>query len=320
MREYDGAVAFLDLLGIGRLTRGAIEVRPEDFAAFATPAPSGALPHRFAAHLLTEFRQALLRARARSAEVQFAQLSDSAFLWSRNPLHLTNAARAVMWEITLRGILCRGGLAFGRIVEPEKVNRSLGAFVLGEAATRAVDIERAGKGCRLFSDVDLPSRLIGNMESWQATGWGEGVWNAPFDKISNPLDGAVVDEFRWYFYPDPILMPFDTERIAKRSLIGVMKIVSLLQYSPRFRWNCSSMEGLQQLGVSVESVSRCTSQFGEAIDCFYPAHLFKEHPPIRTAEGAERITQNRISAVENYFKWARKARVAVAVNSQSTEE
>lgn len=56
------------------------------------------------------------------------------------------------------GILCRGGLAYGEILESDDSNQ-MGHFILGDAVTRAVELEGKAKGCRVLIDDELPSAL-----------------------------------------------------------------------------------------------------------------------------------------------------------------
>ena len=122
-------------------------------------------------------RRCLRDARYEFKTVNMAQLSDCAFIWSTDVRSLVNASRSLMWSCTRRGLLCRGGIAFGEIVEPDKEDRTIGRFVVGEAVTKAAGLERVGKGCRIFSDVDLPSNLHECL-----------CQHAPFVALKNPLD------------------------------------------------------------------------------------------------------------------------------------
>jgi hypothetical protein len=307
MNEYKGAVAFLDLLGIGQLTRGKITLIQQDFEAFDLPSASVDQVHRFAANILVLFRKALLRARAQHKDVKFAQLSDSAFLWSSKPLDVVNAARAVMWDVTTTGLLCRGGLSFGGIIEPDKVNHGIGAFVLGEAATTAVDVEHSGKGCRLFSDVALPTTLSIDKSTWQTVNWGTKAWYSPFASVENPLDGSLVDEFRWYFYRDPLGEEAQSDCPDEQRLLGVTELLANLRCSPRFRWNTASPDGLRQIGVSIAALAQCTHQFDGTIDFAVPAETFINHPTIhRSPDIVETEILIRKTAIAEYFRRQRK--------------
>ena len=47
-----------------------------------------------------------------------------------------------MWDCLQNGILCRGGIAYGDIIEDNNTN--LGQMLLGNAVSKAVKLEQAG--------------------------------------------------------------------------------------------------------------------------------------------------------------------------------
>jgi hypothetical protein len=261
MKEYEGAVAFIDILGIGALTGGRVPLTQSDFSAHKHSESSTQSHHGFAAKLLVNFRRALLDIKAAHTQVNFAQLSDSAFMWSTKPLPLTNAARALMWNVTQNGILCSGGLAYGGVIEPDRINRSIGAFVLGEAATKAVHLEGSGKGCRLFSDDELPAQVLKQ----------GALWTDAFQPIKNPLDSTLVDEFRWYLHKAPLKYGYDQIPSNQQRLLDLMDLVTRLRFSPHFRWNTSTEEGLRHVATSVEALSRSSASIGDGLDYTWSA-------------------------------------------------
>lgn len=187
MKQYDGAVLFIDMLGIGALTRGKIPLAEAEFAPWGVVAAKAGRHHILGAKLLMQFRRSLLRTKKAWDAVKVVQLSDCAFLWSSDPVAVINAAREVMWHATRAGLLCRAGLAYGPIVEPDKVKRSLGQFILGDAVTRAVGLEGSGTGDRVFCDREVVHEVLKRCR----------FRHAPFAPLRTPLDGSVVDEFRW---------------------------------------------------------------------------------------------------------------------------
>src|SRR5688572_16342048 len=137
MRQYKGAVCFLDLLGVGALTQKRIKLRDSDYEAHSSTGKLGIRSEQgFCANLLIKFRKVLLDVASVDRDVQVAQLSDSAFIWSRKPLELLGAVAQCMRAAVKQGLLCRGGIAFGDIIEPDSVNSRIGAFIAGEAATK----------------------------------------------------------------------------------------------------------------------------------------------------------------------------------------
>lgn len=242
MRSFQGAVLFVDMLGFSALTRGRLKLTESEYMPWKIK-PGGAFPHQLlAAQILLAFRKALMRTGRRFKAVKLAQLSDCAFLWSEDICAVTDAGRFLMHEAIEAGLLCRGGLAFGDVHEPNKIDHSIGAFIVGDAVTRAATYETMGKGMRIFTDSDTASEILSKRphESFQA--------------LINPLVGETVDEWLWYS-PEPIL-ELSRDRLTLRPEIE--KLVSchtMLRYSPRFAWNAASPEGCRQLACSIVAVS-----------------------------------------------------------------
>jgi hypothetical protein len=242
MRSFQGAVLFVDMLGFSALTRGKLKLTESECEPWKIK-PDGRFPHQLlAAQILLAFRKALMRTQRRFQAVRLAQLSDCAFIWSKDVGAVVDAGRFLMHEAVKAGLLCRGGLAFGDVHEPNKVNHSIGAFIVGDAVTRAATYETMGKGMRIFTDADTASKVLlaRPYESFHA--------------ITNPLVGDTVDEWRWYA-PDPSLR---FERNGLKLKAAVERLVSchtILRFSPRLAWNAASPEGCRQLACSIVAVS-----------------------------------------------------------------
>lgn len=242
MRSFQGAVLFVDMLGFSALTRGKLKLTESEYMPWKIK-PGGTFPHQLlAAQILLAFRKALMRTGRRFKAVKLAQLSDCAFLWSEDVCAVTDAGRFLMHEAILAGLLCRGGLAFGDVHEPNKIDHSIGAFIVGDAVTRAATYETMGKGMRIFTDSETAFEILSKRphESFQA--------------LINPLVGETVDEWLWYS-PEPI-PELSRDRLMLRP--AVEKLVSchtMLRYSPRFAWNAASPEGCRQLACSIVAVS-----------------------------------------------------------------
>lgn len=256
MNQYQGSVLYIDILGISALTQGIIPIIEDDFKAHKFTSKNNFSEQLYCAKLLVLFRRILKGAKQKN--LQIAQLSDCAFIWSRNTDLVLNAAREIMWETTRNGILCRGGMAYGEIVEPEKMNRQLGHFVCGKAVSNAVTLESLGKGARIFIDSSLPPEASNKIPS-QA-----------FQGQKNPLDYSTVDEFLWWLYPERITtLPRINSSESKKILLEIMDLVSLLKHSPKFRWNAFSSQGRTQLAATIESISKCTIKLQNKIDYFF---------------------------------------------------
>jgi hypothetical protein len=254
MNSYPGFVAYLDLLGIGALTRGKVLLTEEDFSAFQIRRMEPR-QHLFAANLLACFRRTLMDAQAEFDRVSFAQLSDAAFLWSASPIDLLPACRRVMYDLAHAGVLCRGGIGFGEIVEPDKVNADLGAFVLGPAVTRAVGAERSGKGFRVFVDSLVRPALMDAAD--HATRTAASLLASSIVTLTNPLDATRIDEYQWYLFAGDSRAGRRDGPPRHEQLRILMALMALLLHSPKFRWNVASEDGRRQVNASLETILRC---------------------------------------------------------------
>lgn len=247
MNQYDGTVFYLDLLGIGALTRNTVHLDDKDYAAHGVKFDRN--PQIFCAHLLSSFRQILIKVGDENKKIKIAQLSDSAFIWSDDTRAVLLAAISIMNLAVKAGLLCRGGIAYGQIVEPNKTKHSLGQFIVGEAVTSAVGLESTGRGCRVFSDVSLPRSLKPN----------DYYFSELFECITSPLKGDYVDEFMWYAYDETrdVLLGRRPHYPESRAIVSYKMTELLLQlkYSEKFSWNSSSDQGVLQLAISIERVS-----------------------------------------------------------------
>jgi hypothetical protein len=79
MRQYQGAVFFVDILGIGALTRGRVTLLTEDYEAHGIKSSKNKNTHFFSAKLLIKFRK-ILNNLKNNKDIQVAQLSDCAFI------------------------------------------------------------------------------------------------------------------------------------------------------------------------------------------------------------------------------------------------
>ncbi|WP_431049669.1 hypothetical protein [Roseateles sp. L2-2] len=250
MKCYKGAVLFIDMLGFSALTRGRVKLTSEACEPwevdFAKPSPHQIL----AARLLMKLRAVLIEAGKTFPAVKIAQLSDCAFLWSEDVGAVTDCGRLLLEESVAQGLLVRGGLAYGDIVEPDRTRKSLGAFVAGDAVTRAATYETAGKGMRVFTDVETAAEVM------------EARSGECFRELRNPLDGKSVDEWCWYL-PNRKLDDERRAAVVRDSLGGAALRLAMLWRSPKYEWNASSDEGRAQLALAAEAVSEALFQLAK---------------------------------------------------------
>lgn len=250
MRQYQGAVFFVDMLGVGALTQNQVVLSQDDFEVWGLPSSSFSTANLFCGRLLTEFRSCLASIGDAHKDVKVAQLSDCAYIWSESVVAVLDAAREFMWSSVGAGLLSRGGIAYGEIVEPSKINRSIGHFILGSAVTRAVGLERSGKGCRIFIDEIIYENSTSSVNS----PFKHGAVNV----LKNPLDGTLIREFCWYRTAGSTGDWQEEQHYAAEVIITLL---TQLQYSPRFNWNEANYQGRTQLACSIDSISQSISEF-----------------------------------------------------------
>lgn len=291
MNQYPGAVFFVDMLGIGALTQNQISLNDVDFEAWNLKQHPAKSENLLCGRLLTVFRACLASLKNHHKSVKIAQLSDCAYVWSSDPNAVLNAARDFMWSSVEAGILSRGGISYGEIVEPGKINRSIGQFIVGEAVTRAVGLEKLGKGCRVFVDDTFLKKIFkGGTFSLDA-----------FKVLKSPLDGTIVNEFCWYAIDGIDCRWAGTPHVAAVEVFGIL---TRLQYSPRFRWNDSTRDGRVQVACSVESISSFTPNFiGNGNYLFsvddYVRHLTS--PAERSEFIYQRSLSERLADIDRFF-------------------
>lgn len=238
MREYQGAVLFVDILGIGSLTTSKVElVDDKDFQSISWSSKLNVSNQTFCAALLSTFRRNLMK--TQKSGVKIAQLSDCAFIWSKDSDELLEVARDLFWSNAYAGVLTRAGLAYGQIVEPQAVASTIGQFVCGEAVTRAVELERSGKGSRIFVDTFIPGQVLPRFAP------------SAFTDLVNASDFRRVDEFCWFALPDSDL---NGRKLSNAQIVKIADLSLILQYSPMFRWNAASSAGQLQLAATIERV------------------------------------------------------------------
>lgn len=257
MRSYNGAVFYVDILGFSALTKGLVsDITPDDYAAWGVTQNLESHPFSFlAATIIVEFRDVLHQLKIRYPRVNIAQLSDGAFIWSEDVKLLIQSIHFVMWTmIQQKGILCRGGVAYGEIVEVDNVDHNLGAFIVGDAVTKAVKNEGRLKGPRVTMEDSYPDVLWNKL--------GRSSINVQFaHDIFHPnrseIDLSVVDEYRWYLCEDSLLS--ETRILSLKEKIELTKkrlhLANTLRFHPRMGWNSRGEEGLVHLRAGVKSLS-----------------------------------------------------------------
>lgn len=245
-----GAVFFVDILGFGALTQNQINLSPEDFSPWLDKYHQQHDNQVLAAAILAEFREILIDL-DETYSVTISQLSDCAFIWSENIKDVILVANNIMSRCIDSGILCRGGLSYGEIIETNQ-NHSLGRFILGKAVTEAVKLEGIAKGCRIMINDEVPGHLYE-----QDRKFSNRIFPL-FQPFVNPLDYVTYDEFKWY------CVPFMTENVPELSIIpkeekslltfNRLMLAVKVRVHPKYSWN-SKNQGLIHIRASISFLS-----------------------------------------------------------------
>lgn len=249
--KIEGAVFFVDLLGIGALTQDGLTLDECHYSEWLDQYKVKYSDQYLATALLSEFRNVLMGLSREYSNVKLAQLSDCAFIWSENITEVILFANNLMTQAIKKGLLCRAGLAYGEIIDTgENENHKLGKFIVGSAVSRAVKLEGMSKGARVLIDEDFPSHFYEYDQNFSRTIKGM------FASFKNNLDYTIYDEFKWY------LIPNLTKNMINYSAISDLEKVSFVQkrlelaahvrFSPKYNWNVSSKQGIIQVKATID--------------------------------------------------------------------
>lgn len=251
IKKINGAVFYVDILGFGALTQNKIKLQNEDFAIWLD---SYSLPYdnqNLAASILAKFREILLKLSNDYTSVTISQLSDCAFVWSENIKDVIIVANNIMSNCISEGVLCRGGLAYGEIIETSQSHK-LGRFILGNAVSEAVKLEGIAKGCRIMINEEFPHNLFTVNEDFS-----KDIYPL-FQPFINPLNFETYDEFKWYFVPF-LNENFSFKDINKEEKAVFtnhrIKLANKIKLDPKFSWNARNSQGIVQLKSSINFLS-----------------------------------------------------------------
>lgn len=250
IKKMTGAVFFVDILGFGALTQNQVKLSDNDFAPWLDKYNQPYDNQVLAAAILAEFRE-ILTDIDQTFSVTISQLSDCAFVWSENIKDVIIVANNIMTRCINSGILCRGGLSYGEIIETNQ-NHSLGRFILGKAVTEAVKLEGIAKGCRIMITEEFPFNLHEQDVEFS------NIIFPLFETFVNPLDYITYDEFKWYCVPNMIenMAELSTLKIEEKNKLTFERLIlaSKMRGHPKFSWNSKS-QGLIHLKASITLLS-----------------------------------------------------------------
>jgi len=240
-----GSVCYIDLLGFSDLTKNP-EMKNRQKIIL-----------RYIKNLHKYIKQA-----TENTRIRYCILSDSAFLYVENDVNsLLFAVARIFRNCICAGVLLRAGLAYGEYNFIETAIETNNIF--GVAVTKAVAFEKKGKGCRVFTDNDLPAES--NLMDFNPN---------VFKAYKNHSDYSEIDVFEWpLFYQDYYTNIKDdnndrTKRGLKNLLFSNCKILSYLEHSPLFLWNSKSEAGRVHLLATIEYITNITNELIEVSGLF----------------------------------------------------
>ncbi|PKL22004.1 MAG: hypothetical protein CVV48_04605 [Spirochaetae bacterium HGW-Spirochaetae-4] len=248
IRKYKAAVFYVDILGMGALTKEEISLTTSDYQSWLKKYRHEFSHQYLAAAILAEFRQILSSLIIKYDNVVISQLSDCAFIWSDDICNIIKFAAEFMQLALGKGVFCRAGLTYGEIIETNE-NHTLVRFIVGPAVTTAVKLEKIAKGARILIDEDFPKFL------WNCNKIFAERTQPLFSPFTNPLDYEVYDEFKWYLVPSGIIGEVDLRMLVYYDKVEFtknrLKLANRVRLSPKFLWNTKSIQGRIQLKATV---------------------------------------------------------------------
>jgi hypothetical protein len=252
IQRHNGAVFFVDILGISALTNELLPLEKSDYKYWLKDYQVENTPQYLAAAILSKFRSLLMALDDEFENVTISQLSDCAFAWSEEITQVVLFASKFMNRAIKAGLLCRGGLAYGEIIETNHIH-SLGRLIVGKAVTKAAKLEGLSKGARVLISEDLSLELYHQNKKFSE------LTIPIFQPFTNPLDYRVYDEFKWYLFPELLANPPDLSILSFNDRVKNtkerLKIGSEVRCSSKFNWNTKSEEGLVHLRATINFIT-----------------------------------------------------------------
>lgn len=305
MKSSNAAVFFVDILGFSALTKGQIaNIKPVDYEAWGLT-ETDCQNHSFlAASILLEFRDVLFSLKQHLPNLNIAQISDCAFIWCEDISTFLRGVHFFMWTAMKdKGILCRGGLAYGEIVEVPNVDYELGAFVVGDAVTRAAKNEGRLKGPRITMDETFPQAIWDSMKGNCAL---EYLSADLFNDILSLIDLNEVDEYRWYLCDESFLYDFSSRIPGHQNFVELTKqrltLANVLKYHPRMGWNTRGKDGLVHLEAGELAISQ--NKLLAVLHCFETKIVLDDNRTVGNLSKADkRVMKDHYFRSDEKEKW-----------------
>lgn len=274
MKSYNGTVLFVDMLGVSKLTLGEFSISIDEYLPWGDSSNyRGNTSLSFA--LYKEFQE-LIGSLSRKHKLNIFLLSDNAFVWSKNTVKVVKFCAEFMQKATKLGLLCRGGMCYGGIIEDMNEGKQI---LLGDAVTGAVKLEGKAKGSRILINQELP------LQAHQCNAkFSLKFQNHLFKPFTNYLDYEVYDEFKWYsvhfaYLIKPIRSFIHEQHEQLNATIEQQMLINALVLSPRFSWNCLTAEGRVHVKATIQFIGE-THPFKIAPIKFLDEHVRSRSKPL----------------------------------------
>lgn len=210
-----------------------------------------------AAKILSEFRSVLGVTQKKYLAIQICQMSDCAFVWTEDVKEFIPAVHCIMWNmIQNKGILCRGGVSYGEIIEVDTIYK-FGKTIVGDAATNAAKNESRLKGPRISMDANFPDAI------WNAFTddlFIQSTANDLFYAITSEVDLSEENEYRWFLFDDDYFIKTLGKPLSYSDCVELtkqrLKLADMIKFHPRMGWNTRSSDSMTHLRAGLFSLSK----------------------------------------------------------------
>lgn len=258
MTNKQSAVLYIDILGFSALTRGLVgEITDSDYQAYNLTTVEDKNCVVLAAKILSEFRNVLGDTQKKYPSIQICQMSDCAFVWTEDVKVFLPAVHYIMWNmIQNKGILCRGGVSYGEIIEVDTIYK-FGKTIVGDAATNAAKNESRLKGPRISMDANFPDAI---WDAFTDDLFIQSTANDLFHAITSEVDLSEENEYRWFLFDDDYLIKTLGKSLSFDDCVELtkqrLKLSNMVKFHPRMGWNTRSAEGMTHLRAGLLSLSK----------------------------------------------------------------
>ncbi len=236
--EKDYFVCYIDLLGFSNLTTDSTK------------------NERKICKILSKF-DSFVSIEKSNNNFAHSSLSDSVFIISNDLPTILHSLSNIFRKCILDGILLRGGLAYGKC---KFLKTAIAENIYGDAVSKAVHLEGAGKGCRIFTDENVPMQVDNKSK----------LYSLLFKTYQSPLDYREVNVFEWeninekFVYKRKYHNKKEKTEI-KKLIVENFKLINILRFSPIYSWNAKFPEGKIQIYATIDFISNTTREIGKGI-------------------------------------------------------